>query len=282
MYKVIFYDDNNQFMAHTFPGILKREINNNLFISNVLREQLGGKSNDLRIGITDEDGQMVFSAILTNPYNLVLVEIDPSKRRDILPLLVLEFEKKNIALPGVIGEVSLIDDFVAEYQKRISLRPKTKLLLNLMALTQVNPLAATAGMLRLATEEDLYYLPYWQSAFCEECGLTAPSLQESHQTLKNTIERKALYIWEDHVPVSCVSSGRPIYTGKTITFVYTPPYFRNKGYASSSVAAVSHILLDQGAAFCGLYADCDNPISNNIYRKIGYQDVSICKEVVFE
>ena len=40
-----------------------------------------------------------------------------------------------------------------------------------------------------------------------------------------------------------------------VAFVYTPPYFRGKGYASSCVAQISQMALDKGFTKCVLYTD---------------------------
>jgi len=58
-----------------------------------------------------------------------------------------------------------------------------------------------------------------------------------------------------------------------ISYVYTPPALRRQGYASSCVANVSQLVLDQGFTSCALYTDLANPISNSIYQQIGYRPV---------
>jgi hypothetical protein len=59
-----------------------------------------------------------------------------------------------------------------------------------------------------------------------------------------------------------------------VNFVYTPPEFRGRGYASNLVAHLSQELLDEGRKFCFLFTDLANPVSNSIYQKIGYRPVS--------
>ena len=54
--------------------------------------------------------------------------------------------------------------------------------------------------------------------------------------------------------------------------VYTPPGYRNRGYAGACVAALSQLLLDRGYGFCFLYTDLANPTSR-IYQQIGYEPV---------
>jgi predicted GNAT family acetyltransferase len=55
--------------------------------------------------------------------------------------------------------------------------------------------------------------------------------------------------------------------------VYTPPYFRNRGYAGACVARLSRQILDGGKKYCVLYTDLANPASNSLYMNIGYKPV---------
>ncbi len=69
-----------------------------------------------------------------------------------------------------------------------------------------------------------------------------------------------------------------LWTGRTphgirISGVYTPPEWRGHGYASACVAHLSQRMLDDGRSFCFLFADLDNPTSNDIYQQIGYRPV---------
>jgi predicted GNAT family acetyltransferase len=56
--------------------------------------------------------------------------------------------------------------------------------------------------------------------------------------------------------------------------VYTPPEHRNRGYASSVVAALSRRLFDEGAREVVLFTDLANPTSNKIYADVGYRRVA--------
>ena len=67
-----------------------------------------------------------------------------------------------------------------------------------------------------------------------------------------------------------------------VNFVYAPPEFRNCGYGTSCVAALTKHLLDSGRTFCFLFTDMANATSNKIYRQIGYQHVCDMRDVRFE
>ena len=69
--------------------------------------------------------------------------------------------------------------------------------------------------------------------------------------------------------------------GTRVGYVYTPPSFRGRGYASATVASLSQQLLDGRRRFCFLYTDLANPTSNAIYQRIGYQPVAEVVDILF-
>jgi uncharacterized protein len=87
------------------------------------------------------------------------------------------------------------------------------------------------------------------------------------------LKHRSFYLWEDGIPVS-LASGKLSYAFARIGLVYTPPEYRQKGYATACMAALSQKLLDQGCLCCYLLTDLANPTSNHIYSKIGYRSVS--------
>jgi predicted GNAT family acetyltransferase len=62
--------------------------------------------------------------------------------------------------------------------------------------------------------------------------------------------------------------------GVRVGYVYTPPPLRGRGYAAAVTAALSLLLLESGRRFCFLYTNLADPVSNGIYRRLGYVQVS--------
>ena len=73
---------------------------------------------------------------------------------------------------------------------------------------------------------------------------------------------------------------RELKTAIGVAFVYSPPYYLGKGYATSCVAQISQIALDKGFTKCVLYTDLLNPTSNSIYQKVGYKP--ICDSLILQ
>jgi predicted GNAT family acetyltransferase len=87
------------------------------------------------------------------------------------------------------------------------------------------------------------------------------------------LDRRAFYLWEDREPASMVAHTDPVEGVVRIQYVYTPREKRRHGYAGACVAALSKHLTDAGHR-CALYTDLGNPVSNSIYRRIGYRAVA--------
>jgi hypothetical protein len=82
-----------------------------------------------------------------------------------------------------------------------------------------------------------------------------------------------VFVWDDGRPVSMAAWAGRTGRGVRVNFVYTPPEYRRRGFASACVADLTQHLLAEGHAFCCLFTDLANPTSNSIYQKIGYRPV---------
>jgi predicted GNAT family acetyltransferase len=58
-----------------------------------------------------------------------------------------------------------------------------------------------------------------------------------------------------------------------LQYVYTPPEQRGRGYAQACVGELSRRMRADGHR-CMLFADLGNPVSNSIYRRLGYRAVA--------
>jgi predicted GNAT family acetyltransferase len=55
--------------------------------------------------------------------------------------------------------------------------------------------------------------------------------------------------------------------------VFTPRALRGHGYGSAVTAAAADLAMSNGVADVVLFADLGNPVSNAIYRRIGFEPV---------
>ena len=54
----------------------------------------------------------------------------------------------------------------------------------------------------------------------------------------------------------------------TVSYVYTPPKYRRKGYGKIVTALLTKELLEGKYVQCNLFTDMKNPTSNKIYQEI--------------
>ena len=143
-----------------------------------------------------------------------------------------------------------------------------------MRLDSLLILPKAPGACRALEPRDMFYAPYWERAFSEDCRTRVFSIEENTKRLKTRLGKGSHLIWEDGVPVSQAVHGRDTPNGAVVNGVYTPPHYRGRGYATSVVAELSSSLLKRGRDFCCLFADVSNTSSRKLYNNLGYYDVS--------
>jgi predicted GNAT family acetyltransferase len=175
-------------------------------------------------------------------------------------------------LPAVLGHPPLAKEFAAIWSNLSGITYREGIRQRLYQLTKVIPPPATPGRLRLAAENEVDLVTQWSFAFQSE-ALGPGNLTEIRQTTQNRIHEQDIYLWEDDQPVSMAAKSRPTPRGICISYVYTPPELRGRGYATNCVAHLSQLLLNSGREFCVLFTDLANLTSNHIYQSIGYTPV---------
>jgi predicted GNAT family acetyltransferase len=274
------YDNTESFGADTLDILMENEVQNNLPISFIQNEHDYVTSRWLLATIKDEEGYVVLTAACTPPFNIVMYETGNHPNGAAVKLLSDELKSMNYTLPGVLAEQGLARHFAETHTGTNGFHLHTSM--NIMRLDKVNEITKAPGFARLLCEDDLFFLPYWELAFNMDCRLDEGGLQDKVNQVKARINRNYQYIWEDGHPVSQAYQSKKTPNGAGISGVYTPPHYRNKGYASSVVSELSRILLENGNKFCFLFADAENPISCGIYRKIGYRDLCVFDEIKFD
>ena len=272
------YDNAGAFADSALDILLEDEVQNNLLVS-FAKTDSANTSSWFLATVRDNDGSIVLTAACTPPFNIVLYETGNKSNDAAVKLLSDELKNMGILLPGVLARQELAVRFASEYAKRTGYYRHTTM--NIMRLDEITVSERSPGGCRPLREDDFYFIPYWERAFSEECNVEVYELKARAEQLRQRLGQDTFYIWEDNHPVSQAAQGRRTENGAVISSVYTPPFYRNKGYASSLVTELSHMLLDRGAKFCCLFADANNPISCGIYRKIGFYDLCIYDEIKF-
>ncbi len=140
-------------------------------------------------------------------------------------------------------------------------------------LERLSPGRRAAGSMRVATAADLALVLQWSAGFVRECRIGDDD-EELRRGVAVALAQGQRVLWQvDAAPVAMAGFAGKTPSGVRITWVYTPPALRGRGYASALVAALTEQLLAAGNSCCFLYTDLANPTSNGIYQRLGYEPV---------
>lgn len=274
------YTDVHEFYRDTYNILMQDEAKNMILLGNII---IGNKGED-KTGWRDPAKWVMATAYNTNGIQLIALMTPPhnitlyaaGNRVDHQAIHCLADGLAGYDIPGVTSENSLAELFAKEYTARRGLAFKTSMSQRIYELTAVNTDVKQLGIVRLLEQKDMHYFPYWLEAFHAAgiYGNTKMSIPQDTEEYRYRISSKKLYVLEvDGIPVSMAGFTREMQKAIGVAFVYTPPYYRGKGYASSCVAQISQIALEKGFTKCVLYTDLLNPTSNRIYQRIGYHAV---------
>jgi len=270
--KLASYPSAAEFLAAAEPTLLRDEAKNNLILGIAHRVRGGRRyGDDPPVFVTvGESWGMVAAAIRTPPFPLI-VHCEAA-RTDAIARLVDHLAEVDPKLPGVNGEEEVSDAFAKRWVERTGVRATVERKMRIYVVREVVPPTGVEGRLRQVTAEDVGFLVEWMRAFHAE-AIPGDPPSDPAEIVRRFLDSGTLRLWDRNEPVSMAGSPRGTANSSTVSAVYTPPKERGNGYASACVAGLSQQLLDCGAAFCTLYADLENPISNRIYRRIGYRPV---------
>lgn len=278
------YTSVHEFYNDTCKVLLRHETQNMILLGNII---LGHEGTDktgwrdpvnwVKATVSNKE-EIALTALMTPPHNITLYSTDNEMRPEALDCLIDGLGHQNI--PGVTSDKALALAFAEKYTAGKGMTCDTEMNQRIYELKIINQDIKCQGVIRLAKNDDIHFFPYWLEAFYASVyGKTEMNIPEDVQEAKYKIDSRKMYILEvAGVPVSMAGFTRELTTAIGVAYVYTPPYFREKGYASSIVAQLSQLALDRGYKKCVLYTDLSNPISNSIYMKIGY--VPVCDSLM--
>jgi uncharacterized protein len=274
--------------AHLFldrmePLLLAQEARYSLMLGialTVLRQPEFYGQHPPYFAIAEDDNGVAAAALMTPPHGLIVF----SERADCRPgfsAIAHKIVDDGWVLPSVNGPEPVCTHFASIWTEITGVKSEVALRERAFALREVIHPTSSPGHLRQATATDVDLVAQWLVEFTEEAlpEIEPLTLDNARKTIQIRIEQGRFYLWEDGERVSLAGVTRPTPNGISIAPVYTPPQFRSRGYASSCVAQLSQLLLDQGRSFVTLFTDLTNPTSNHIYQKIGYR--LVCDYTVY-
>lgn len=267
----LFFTSPEAFIERTAGFFSGREVENTILLG-ALRHLRKAPRPDAALFAVEEDGAIRLAAAITPPHSLVLSHGETAA----LHALCEGCLGRGLQLPGVVGPADLAEAFAAEWAKRSATEVTLAFDLNLYRLAQLRAPEGVAGELCQASEGDLDRLAAWYGAFGDEVGLSEHECAQSRDMASRNIAEGRLFAWR--VDGRTVSMAALVPTGLgaeggRINAVYTPPGERGAGYGSACVAALSRRLLEEGWAYCLVFADVTNTTTNRLYRRLGYRHI---------
>lgn len=273
MYEVVRHDLADKLLALSGAFLEKRESENNLplGLAHTLARDPNyyGDEPSLLLSIL-EHGSPVGVAVRTPPHRIVLsrfgTDIEAAADR-----LVKYLRGNELPVPGVVGperESRCFSDTWMKAHPGLTATISTRL--RVFEARSVVDVPLAPGRLRLAEMNDHPLMAKWIAAFSHEATGEDSDPGRAERNAEKYIRERKLYVWDHDGPVSIARESRSMKRGTVISLVYTPPAFRNRGYATSCVYRLTKKLLAGGHEFCSLFTDLANPTSNHIYQDIGY------------
>lgn len=226
---------------------------------------------NLLFGCCAEDGRNVLLFGNTLPWNLCLNAIPGDVSARSAAVLLAEYlRREKVELHGVMAGKSLCDAFTFAYGGRFQLHTA----MDIMVLTEVTEPPAVSGSVRKAALSDLDTVTDWACAFRREALREEPDREELLEAFRGFVEHGTLYVLESkdgELLSMAAAAGRALPHGCGVSWVYTPPEQRGKGYCQNTVAALCQDQLKSGADYMTLFVDKTNPWSNQAYAKIGFR-----------
>ena len=213
---------------------------------------------------TIEDGtQIVGCAFRTPPYRLGITALP----LDAIPALADSVGAIYSTLSGVAGPEPAATAFTAAWLERCGGSSVVRARQQLLEHRAIIPVGrAPPGALRAASVVDGSIAQQWGAAFARESGLTA--LDGS--VCLRLVSARRLYFWDDGAPRCMIGVLRETSDAAAIGILYTPPPFRERGYATASIAALSQQLLDRGMSRSYFCLDPGDAATYSICVRLGY------------
>ncbi len=136
-----------------------------------------------------------------------------------------------------------------------------------------------AEILRNTNEGDIENLVGFIKGFQKDCFGSAGNEEDVRHLAEKRVSSPDSYIYEvGGVPVGMLYCARKSEGYCRIQAVYIAPEHRSKGYGARMTAKVCERIFAEGYK-PNLFADAANPVSNRVYRSIGFREAGRLAEI---
>jgi hypothetical protein len=270
------FNDADAFDRSAGPFLREHAIENNIILG-LIRRLCGDAEAAALMLCVDRDESPCLAALMTPPHRLLVSTGDAAA----IPSLVECVVGAGISVSGAQLLVEMAQAFVVEWQRVTHAEVTSGVEMTLYATREVNVPDGACGRLRVAAGADAEWVAEAYVDFTNEVRLSEVERSTARDTAADMLGRGMVYLWEaGGAPVSMVCFRHVTDDGARIAPVYTLEEERGKGYATACVGQLTRQLLRGGVNWCSLFADVDNPASNRIYQRLGFEEA--CRYRVFD
>lgn len=275
--KIKSYNSSQDYLNDNQIYLEQNELENNIILGNCYKLTEAKNIHSKNHFITCFENDIIKATSMVSE-NRAIIYGDNSSDKYISSLADY-YLKNSVALSGVMGLTGSAIIFSDIYHKgKTFIR---NLLLH--ELIKINDVKIAKGSFEKAEKQDAEIISEMEYQFITESGIVrGRSKSDMLYTVKELIKSNSVFKWivnGDIVSISIIT--RRTKNSGIIGLVYTPPEVRGKGYATGCVLKLSEYILKSGYKNCGLFTDVSNPVSNSIYKKIGYEKKSGFKDIRF-
>ena len=219
----------------------------------------------------DHSGVVAGVLLQTPPHPVLFGEVPPGAVTE----AVNAFAGRS--LPGVNLPSAQVDLFVSPWLAQTGatagVHMKTRLY-------RLSTLESPGGSARPGVVDDRALLLAWVRDFLADIG---QSVQDASAVVDDALadDTVTIALADDGEPASMVMRTVPSAGVVRIRYVFTPAPLRGRGYAGAATAAATAAALRDGASEVVLFTDLDNPTSNGLYQRLGFQPVQDRTVVTF-
>lgn len=272
MIQVAFQSNPRDFLEKCGTELKKNEVEHNLMLTlcqNAEQKMKKGEKVDIRCSVLLDGDEFVLAAVQTPPHNLVLSKSSHPEIEQLAETLA----NNNFKIPGIVGPSDVTSVFANKWTNLTGQKSIEYMDQIIYVLKKVLLPPPIEGEMRFAKKGEAPLIAEWILAFSQSALPKAEQTSEADAALQaeELVRSARMAFWTVKGKPVAQASVSGTESVARINRVYTPQENRGHGYASALVAHLSQLQLDQGKKLCCLYADARNPVSNSLYRKIGYE-----------
>lgn len=257
MYKI--YKSGQEFLAENSDILAKYPLETVFFEVNA-KSIVETNANDFLIKLQEDDRFLL--AVHHADYPMVIFGNND---------LAVEYAKiaaeHKLAFSKVLGTLDTCEAFLSEYEKLVKCTHEVNHAMDIMRCDKV--LTENVDLVERPTESDVNRLARLTVDFAKEALGDDLDVENVKNDIRNRLSGFCVIRINDKI-VSYAAIKRETKRLACIADVYTLPQYRCQGLSCRIVTCLTKQIVD-GGRLAYLFVDKKNPISNHLYRKIGYK-----------